>query len=35
MIKVIRRYFSAFCIKSRNQFDDLKLSSEGSELIAE
>ena len=34
MIKVIRRYFSAFCIKSRNHFDDLKLSSEGSELIA-
>ena len=34
MIKVIRRYFFAFCIKSRNHFDDLKLSSEGSELIA-
>ena len=34
MIKIIRRYFFAFCIKSRNYFDDLKLASEGSEQIA-
>jgi len=34
MIKVIKKYFFAFCIKSRNYFDGLKLSSESSELIA-
>ncbi len=34
MIKLIKRYLFAFFIKSRNHSDDLKLSSEGSELIA-
>jgi hypothetical protein len=34
MIKVIKKYFFAFCIKSRNYFDVLKLSNESSELIA-
>ncbi len=34
MIKVIKKYLFAFCIKSRNYFDGLKLSSESSELIA-